>query len=1134
MHPSLSNSPAAGSNPGTGFVTVDGSGSEWIVSGTNFRLGDAGVGVLNLKNSGRLTKTTGNVVLGFKESGRGLIVIGGGIDDFLDNDGELDIEQASIGAAEAAGTLSISGPIQFGDGDGAIVFNHNGYYDGVDTYLFNTQLVSGSPGAGSLHFLNGVTRLASNSIGFSGSAVVRNSATLVLEQNFGATGSELRIADGVLSLSHNLTGDRAGLLRTINGDLILSSDSVVRLGLGLVQDLDEAQAPLTSDRIHVNGDLRLDGTLEITSIGNYGVGVYQIFSFGQSSTASGTFSSVLFPDDFAGTVEIDNEHSRVLLTVGVDLGDVVTWRGGDGVWSADPGSTAWGGWGADGPIGEAPWGGASAVFRTSAELGVDAGTIVVSSAAGPVEFRGMSFLGDGFRIEAETGAALVAVMGEESTTVGVEVVEDVEATIAADIIGDAGFRKTGDGLLILAGINDWKGSTTVAGGELRFGEGQARGDLPGSVAVNGVGTILSFDRSDRYEVQGVISGGGQLHQRGSGTLVLTGENTFTGLLWVHDGTLEIGNGGTSGWVRDGHNELDEDGEEKFVPYTAVVDGTLAFNRSDAANWRRTIEGTGSIVQRGGAASELTLSGKMENFSGDLIAESGRLVVDSDDYAGSVLIGHGAVLGGAGKVGSITVGEGGRLAPGNSIGTLRVAGDVTFEAGSIFEVEANASGESDLLQVTGTARLGGNVVALGEGSGWRPRTEYIILDAGSLDGEFEGAVVENFVFLDASLEYNTRLGIVTLRLDRNDTDFAGVAANPNQAAVGAALQSLPTSHPMFDRMFDLTDSAVTLAEAQRALAAVTGEIHASARNMLLEDSRLVRDALLERHYRYGLGDRSAAVWMQALAHRGEWEGKGTDTLKRDVAGLLVGANYGLGDSAFSFGWALGYHTNADVELDGREDNGETNNTHIAMVAGWRPQPESLGVRVGLAQTWHELDLRRHVGFLENPERVDSDYEGESFQAFVEVDHPLRIGESTIAPFVNLAWTRLKTDDFKEADFRTDIDNTAALKAAGQSDDVTFAMAGVRGQMQWRAVQLEGLLGYRRVLNGDDPTLNLAFVGGGDIFQIKGAPIARDAAVADLGFVYAVNDSVTLGAAYNGLLQGDAKDHAIQARLTWALQ
>ena len=47
---------------------------------------------------------------------------------------------------------------------------------------------------------------------------------------------------------------------------------------------------------------------------------------------------------------------------------------------------------------------------------------------------------------------------------------------------------------------------------------------------------------------GVISGTGSLTQAGTGTLTLTGANTYTGGTTISAGTLQLGNGGTTGSV----------------------------------------------------------------------------------------------------------------------------------------------------------------------------------------------------------------------------------------------------------------------------------------------------------------------------------------------------------------------------------------------------------------------------------------------------------------------------------------------------------------------------------------------------------------------------------------------------------
>lgn len=1107
---------SAGDQNGVGIIDV--AGGQWLASGSGIgsmfsRIGDRGTGILNIRDGGEVTADTGSgqFVLGFSDSGFGVVSIGAKVD--VDSDGELIIGEAGdIGELDA-------GALRFGSdaasGGGRVIFKHTS-----TDYRFGTTFVSAGSAngaAGVVDFLAGTTILTGDSTLFSGVATVAAGATLAFgdgDRSFGNSNSHVHVY-GRLAASDDWSS-RSPVTLTIGGDLRLYDDAVLHMGLGqaAAEDAPEGTFGL-GDLIVVQGSLVLAGELHISNLGGMGNGTYELFNF--TGSATGEFSGIDFLDgDFSGRVQIDNSMNRVLLTIGAELGDILYWMGGDGDWNnSSPNWTN-----LDASVSGA-WLSGVGHFRTSEELDIEAGTVTITEADG-VGFTRLEFYNNGFTIASAAGAGgLVALINEETSTAELFVANNVTATITADISGDANIKKDGAGTIVLAGNNSWGGSTTVGAGTLQIGAGGTTGTLPGAVTVEGTETVLAFHRSDRHIHGGIIGGTGQLHQLGTGTLVLTGNNDY-GRTQVVQGTLQVGDGGTSGTLGNGEVAINEG-------------ATLAFNRSDDITVGNSISGTGSIVQRGATNSIVTLTGSLAGFTGGIRADSGRLVINSDDFTGTVTVAAGGTVGGTGKVHSLIVESGGRIAPGNSIGTLTVAGNLDLLAGSIFEVEADANGDSDRLVVEGTATLEGNVVALGQGAGWRPRTDYLILSADTLVGEFQGAVEENFAFLDASLTHNHGLGVVTLRLVRNDIDFVGVAATPNQAAAGAGLQSLTPAHPMFNRIFDVMET-MTPAEVQTALAGLSGEVHASTRNTLLDDSRLVRDALLNRHYRHGLGDVRSAVWVQALAHRGERKGSGADTTKRDVAGLLLGANYPVGDSAFTFGWAVGYHTNTDIELQRFGDSGETNNSHIAAVVGYRADESQggWGLRAGLAQTWHEVDVDRHVRFATYSERVRSEYDGESLQAFVEVDYPVQFDDSMVAPFVGLSWSRLKTDGFEEADFRSPIGDTVALKAGSQSDDLTTALIGARGQMQWRALQLEGTLGYRRALNGDDPGLRVAFVDGGSSFQIHGAPVARDAMIADLGFVYTLNPSVTLGAAYNGLLSSDAHDHAIQARLTWALQ
>ena len=65
---------------------------------------------------------------------------------------------------------------------------------------------------------------------------------------------------------------------------------------------------------------------------------------------------------------------------------------------------------------------------------------------------------------------------------------------------------------------------------------------------------------------------------------------------------------------------------------------------------------------------------------------------------------GGSLGGSGSVAGLTANDA-TLAPGNSIGTLTVTGNFVQNGGT-YQVEANAAGQSDRINVTGSATING--------------------------------------------------------------------------------------------------------------------------------------------------------------------------------------------------------------------------------------------------------------------------------------------------------------------------------------------------------------------------------------------------------------------------------------------
>ena len=106
----------------------------------------------------------------------------------------------------------------------------------------------------------------------------------------------------------------------------------------------------------------------------------------------------------------------------------------------------------------------------------------------------------------------------------------------------------GPDTLIFTGADTYSGSTTISQGTLQIGSGGSAGSISGT-AITDNGSLV-FDRSDTPNYSGVISGSGSLTQGGSGTLTLTGANTYSGR--DHDHRRH-----TANWQRRLHQQQHE-------------------------------------------------------------------------------------------------------------------------------------------------------------------------------------------------------------------------------------------------------------------------------------------------------------------------------------------------------------------------------------------------------------------------------------------------------------------------------------------------------------------------------------------------------------------------------------------------
>ncbi|TJV37873.1 MAG: autotransporter outer membrane beta-barrel domain-containing protein, partial [Mesorhizobium sp.] len=284
----------------------------------------------------------------------------------------------------------------------------------------------------------------------------------------------------------------------------------------------------------------------------------------------------------------------------------------------------------------------------------------------------------------------------ESGGPGVGAIAGNGAIVSLDIV-NSGVIRAGAG----ANAIGWISSVTPTTGVIRL-ELQDGSQIFGNVVANATATTdrLRLNGTGFSILDGSIGAAGQyrnfdiFEKTGSGTWALTADNTATTNWDIQQGTLQLGNGGTSGSITG----------------DVANAGTLAFDRSDALTYGGIISGTGTVNQIGSGTTILTGA---NTYTGDTTVNAGKLVVEGSLGNTETTVNSGGTLGGSGSIGgAVIVADGGVLAPGSSPGTLTV-GSLSLSSGSILDYELGQAGivgggVNDLIEVTGALTLDGSL------------------------------------------------------------------------------------------------------------------------------------------------------------------------------------------------------------------------------------------------------------------------------------------------------------------------------------------------------------------------------------------------------------------------------------------
>ncbi|WP_367624779.1 autotransporter family protein [Labrys neptuniae] len=606
----------------------------------------------------------------------------------------------------------------------------------------------------------------------------------------------------------------------------------------------------------------------------------------------------------------------------------------------------------------------------------------------------------------------------------------------------------------------------------------------------------------------------------------------------------------------------------FVPTNSFDIGKLTLRAQDSAL-------SGDVqVDAPGKAGANEFDGRLEGTT----LWRGNLTVAKGSLGSVTLADRSRWIGTANNATSIQLSDPGTLwaIPGGSAatvtGTVTNAGRIAFRPGTpstltvgtfvnnggTVQVNVDAAGHSDFIHATGTATVNGGTVYVVPVEGtYEIGRHYKILTAnGGITGQFD-KVTDNAPFVDFSLSKN--VNNIYVNVARNGASFASLAAlDTNQRAVAQSVEALALGNKLYDAVALSPDDT----SARQAFSTLSGDVHASARSALIQDSGLIRDAVLNRLANAdtpalapappvaGLTsyaetpsmkgpspfDAAAApaplsgFWAQGFGSWGHLGGGGRNArIDHDTGGFLIGFDT-LVQGSFLQDWRLGAlagYSHSTFDVDARSASGKADNYHIGLYAGRRWN--ALALRLGATYTWHDIDSDRTVAVPGYVNRLTTSYDAATAQLFGELGYRIDAGAFRLEPFANAAYLNLHTDGFRETG------GDAALAGGSSSTDLGFTTLGTKVATSFDLTEgtiatLQASLGWRHAYGDVKPTAVLALANG-TVFTSAGIPIARDALVVDAGVSVAFSEAVSLGVSYNGQFGNKAADQSVRGNFVW---
>jgi fibronectin-binding autotransporter adhesin len=584
--PGTLNAPSVAFGSGTGTIIFNHTSSNYVFAPT-------------ISGPGAVRVEAGTTIFTAASSySNGTFIAGGTLEVTGPNGTISSGNDVNVGTlAGSTGTLNVTNGGKVTDGNGFIGAvagaTGNTTVTGAGSTWTSTFYEVGSTGNGTLTVANGgtVTTSSGSFIGFgtgsTGSVIVTD------------TGSVFH-SDGVVSVGGQGTGS---LLVTNGGTVSSATSNVGSLSSGTVTVTGAGSTWNTAADFTLGGNNQ--GTLTVSNAGSV--------SIADTLTIANTAGSV-------GTLNIGAASGQAAAAAGAVTTPSVVFGAGTG---------------------QIVFNHTDSGYLFSSDV---SGAGSIRAEAGSTIFTGTSTYSAGTTI---AGGTLQ--LGNGGTTGSITGNVTDNATLAFNrsnaygfggaISGSGVVQQNGTGITTLTATNSYQGGTVFNAGTLSVGADANLGSASGALTFNGgtlqvTGTTFTatarainwgangggFDIADagnRFTVSQTLGSGGALTKAGAGSLVLTAANAYAGGTTISAGTLQLGNGGTTGSIIG----------------NVTNNGSVAFNRSNTYQFDGVISGAGAMRQIGSGTTVLTGNNA---YSGGTTISAGILQLGNGGASGSII------------------------------------------------------------------------------------------------------------------------------------------------------------------------------------------------------------------------------------------------------------------------------------------------------------------------------------------------------------------------------------------------------------------------------------------------------------------------------------------------------------------